>query len=185
MMRRAAATIHLVVLGLWLAVLASAGVMAALSFPTMKELAPALGEFEAYDAPHWPLAAGALAERGFTIAEWVSVPAFALTVLTLPAVLPGRSVWLNFVRVLAILAIGGLGWKYHAMDSARFESVLSSYRDSARAGDMGVAAAARIEMDDQHRGLAITYELIAGLVMLVFVLSAYAATYRPEKSGGE
>lgn len=184
-MRRLAATVHLVTLGLWLAVLASAGVMAALAFPTLKELSPALEGFDLYDAPHWPLAAGTLAERGFTIAEWATVPAFALTVLTLPAVLPRRSLGLNLARVLVIAGIAGLGWKYHARDAARFDDILTTYRDSARAGDMPLASASRLELDSTHDGLALTYQAITGLVLVLFVLSAFAATHRPEEARGK
>ncbi len=176
---------HLVTLGLWLSVLASAGVMAALAFPTMKELAPALGEFEAYEAPHWPLAAGTLAARGFMIAEWATIPAFVLTVLTLPSVLPGRSAWVNFLRVLILVGIGALGWKYHVRDSAVFEGTLNEYRDSARAGEMESAASARMSLDSTHRELALTYEAVTGLVLVLFVLSCYAATHRPGEDRGD
>ncbi|MFN7020224.1 MAG: hypothetical protein ACK4WH_02710 [Phycisphaerales bacterium] len=76
-------TIHHLALALWLGVIVAAGAFAAIVFPTMKSLEPALPGFAGYSGPHWRIAGGKLGQQIFLLTDIVQFACVVVTVATL------------------------------------------------------------------------------------------------------
>lgn len=80
--RAIAATVHLLALAIWSGVLLSTGAAAAILFPTMKQLDPAIPAYAQYTGEHWVLAAGHAAEKLFLLADIIQFLCALLAIIT-------------------------------------------------------------------------------------------------------
>lgn len=181
-MRRTGVAVLALTLGVWFAAIVGAGAMAALAFPTLRELDPSVPAYQLYEGPHWSLAAGVLAERGFRLSDRVQVVCAVLALL-LAWCLPrdgSRTAGRLAVACLA-LATGGLVYQLGLLRPRMDEHVVA-YRVEAREGRAEDAARHKAAFDALHpsasRALSFTALAVAGAIVCV----AYAGMPgRPDK----
>jgi hypothetical protein len=127
------------------------GGAAAVAFPTMKALDPALGVYAAWPDPHWPIAAGAVANRLFRLLDWVALVVAAVALVSVVASLRGsrRSVRgvVCAIAVAGLTTIVGANW---AWLRPTMHGHLQTYWEGARAGSIEPARAAREAFDRLH-----------------------------------
>ncbi len=146
-------TLHLTALGVWAGALFGAGLTAAVTFPTMRDLEPTLGAYPGYTGDHWMLAAGQIASRVFLgtdivqfVCAFLTIVGFAIAVIAGPK----RRSWLQFFRAagtgLAFLLVS-----YHLLLlMPPMQNDLRAYWDAAKAGDTPTAEVHRQAFSDRH-----------------------------------
>lgn len=174
---KAASTGLVVCAGVTFGVVAMTGVVAAVVFPTMRDLGPTLPEYASYTGPHWPLAAGVIAEKIFQIGFIVVGVALAGAVLALLTAIArnlGRRFPICRAGLLVVtlgLYLTHMGWLQPRMNAAANE-----YRQAAREGDKDTAAEAKSQFDALHP----TASKLVGATTLaalgLFVCAAWSAT---------
>ncbi len=153
------------------------GLVAAVSFPTMKELNPTIPAFSAYPTDHWTIAAGSIARRIFDIGamtQWLLAGASAAALaVSIVAARPAHARGLPIGRIVAIvLAIGTLAlWRFWL--APRMDFNLDTYWTAAKAGDIATADAHRHAFDADHPVSARMLSFIA-----LFVLAGIGETAR-------
>lgn len=148
-----AETIHLTALGVWCGALLGAGLTAAVTFPTMRDLEPTLGAYPAYGGDHWMLAAGQVASRVFLgtdivqfVCAFLAIVGFAVAVIAGPR----RKSWLQFFRA-AGTGVAFLLVSYHLLLlMPPMQNDLRAYWDAAKAGDTPTAEVHRQAFSDRH-----------------------------------
>lgn len=107
-------TVNALALGLWAGALAMVGVAAAVTFPAMKRLDPALPDFAAYEGEHWKLAAGTVMNPLFGVVSMVGTfslaivsVAFAILMFRKMVTPRSKSFHLRFWLWLALVALTG------------------------------------------------------------------------------
>ncbi|MFK7883039.1 MAG: hypothetical protein AB8F26_02505 [Phycisphaerales bacterium] len=171
-------TVHIAALGVWTGALVGAGISAAVVFPTVRDLDPALPEYTAYEGPHWMLSAGMIASRVFLITDIIQFVCACLAVVGFGlAVFVGKPArnWGLFLRAL-LLGLAFLAVSYHLlMLMPAMQSDLRQYWNAALAGDTATAEQFRQAFSDRHQSasrsiggtaLATLGALIAGVWML-------------------
>ena len=141
------------------------GLTAAIAFPTMKPLAPQLPDYAAV-SDHWKIAAGAIANRVFTVAGWAQCALAALTMFSLAAHLSRAARhWLNTTRLLVTLAAALLQGYLSFLLVPRMNRTLAAFMDAARAADP-LADAIRRTFDGDH---PLASNLISALAAVLFL----------------
>lgn len=70
-LQRLANAVHIITLSLWAGAIATTGFLAAIAFPTMKDLDPTLPNITADNAEHWRIAAGNIFNKAFSaLNQW-------------------------------------------------------------------------------------------------------------------
>jgi|GEM_PF-569788 len=167
---------HLVSLGLWLGTVVMSSAAAAVIFPTLKRLDAHLPAYEAYDGPHWLLAAGMVAERVFLIGDLVQFPCAIVAVVTLAVLIGvfragGPRVSLA-LRVLGLtVAVAALAAQLLIVSQAMNRSI-TAYRAAALAGDTEAALRHQAAFNDLH---PIASNLMATVMVSVLVALAAGA----------
>lgn len=176
---RVASSLLVVCAGIAFGVVAMTGVVAAVVFPTVRDLGPVLPDHASYTGPHWSLVAGVIAESVFRIGfvvVGVALVGALLGVLVL-AVRRGERrlpvVRLGLVTVTLGLFLTHAGWLQPRMNDAA-----SEYRDAAIAGDNTVASEAKSRFDSMHPTASRLIAATTIAALLLFVSSAWAATER-------
>lgn len=159
--------VHLGALGVWLGALVMVSATAALAFPTMKGLQPALPGYRVDLMEHPQIAAGHMMNPVFM---GVMVGGTACAAL---ALLAWRS--MGWVRralsvVLVLLAAGTLIGVGLAM-----QDHLHAYWEAARAGELEAAAGAKQRFDALHPWSSRALGTQAALVLLALVVGAWSA----------
>ncbi|MCA9303934.1 MAG: hypothetical protein KC996_07430 [Phycisphaerales bacterium] len=135
---RAAQTIHLLALALWVGAAAMSGIVAAIVFPTMRTLNPTLGAYPDYTGDHSTLAAGNIAGRVFLLVDTVQFVCAATALASLIAMLMlGYS--LNTLArvarsVILCIALGILSYHLFVLMPGMHND-LKAYWDAAAIGD--------------------------------------------------
>lgn len=152
--------LHAAALGLWAGMLSMAGVSAAMIFPGMKRLAPALPEFAGYSGDHWMLAAGTIANRQFMVLAWAESALALLAVGSLLALVAStrgglsRGLWLRCLLVGAATAV--LLFQSFVLQP-RMDEHMRLHWDAARAGDNATAL-------EHKQAFAADHPLASGLM---------------------
>ena len=148
-------TVALVALGLWTGALLTTGAAAAITFPTLRDLAPTLPGFPgAPPEQHWALAAGQIMNRVFGLTDVIGLVALSVTagaMLGLRALRwPRPRGVVRFAR-LALLGLG-IGVAGYTMLVLRptMDADLRAYWAAAEAGEADLAAAARASFEALH-----------------------------------
>ncbi|MDQ7014544.1 MAG: hypothetical protein Q9O74_11700 [Planctomycetota bacterium] len=189
---RIASTVLVVCAGIAFGVVAMTGVVAAVVFPTTRDLDPTLPDYAAYSGPHWSLAAGILAERVFQVGFLVIGVALAGALISVVLLAIGRRGGGGFpaVRVgLTLLTLGiffaHVGWLQPRMDDAA-----GAYRAAALVGDNDAAGEAKARFDSMHPTASRLIGATTFAAFALFVVSAWAASggsshSRPGERTGE
>ncbi|MCE7975431.1 MAG: hypothetical protein DYG92_14095 [Leptolyngbya sp. PLA1] len=131
----------------------------------MKPLAPHLPAYAA-TGDHWMIAAGAIANRVFTLAGWAQCALAALTMFSLAAHLSRAARhWLNTTRLLLTLAAAGLQGYLSFLLVPRMNRTLAAFMDAARAADPQ-ADALRRAFDADH---PLASNIISGLAVVLLL----------------
>lgn len=120
------------------------GAAAAIAFPTMKALDPMLAAYTAWPDPHWPIAAGAIANRLFRILDWVALAVVAIALVSVipRSARPQRSVR-GAITVAAIILLAGVVGTNWVWIRPTMHHHLEAYWAAAKAGDLNGGRAAR------------------------------------------
>jgi hypothetical protein len=127
------------------------GAAAAVAFPTMKALDPVLGAYAAWPDPHWPIAAGAVANRLFRMLDWVALVVAVVALVSVVVSLRGsgrsaRGV-VCAIAVVGLAAVVGVNW---AWLRPTMHTHLQAYWEGARTGEIEPARVAREAFDRLH-----------------------------------
>jgi len=159
--------LRIIVLSVLAGATLAVGATAAVAFPTMKALDPTLSTFSAWPDPHWPIAAGDIANRLFRMLDWFSMACVAVAVLTLfPRTgRPPRSIGsiLSVVAIFVLIDVVATNWIWVRPTMHRH---LEAYWSAARAGEVEVGRSARAAFDRMHpiASAMLMTQLIAALV---------------------
>lgn len=152
-------------IALWLGVLLVSGLTAAVAFPTLKPLSPHLPAY-APTTDHWKIAAGAVANRVFTLAGWAQCALAALAMFSLAAHLShALRGWLNTTRLLLTLAAALLQGYLSFLLVPRMNRSLTAFMDAARSADPQ-ADSLRKTFDADH---PLASNLISALAAVLFL----------------
>jgi hypothetical protein len=156
--------IQIAALGALAGTLCIAGLTAAIAFPAMKRLDPALPGIPVLRSEHWSLAAGYLAHPVLSVAIWaqVSLAAIALAAAILGA---GNRGWTRVGTRTCVIAVLFLGVMQAALLLNTMNPALESYREAAAAGDTVNAKKSKAAFDAVHP--AATRYMTASLVCAV------------------
>lgn len=173
---RVAETVHLTALGLWAGALLGAGLTAAVTFPTMRELDPSLGAFPGYTGEHWMLAAGRIAGSVFVATDIVQFVCAVLAVTGF-AVAAYASVrrrsWLWFFRAVA-MGVAFLLVSYHLLILApTMDADLNAYWQAAARGDNTAAEEHRSAFSARHPAASRSIGLTAAAALSALALGAW------------
>lgn len=176
---RVASTLLVVCAGVAFGVVAMTGVVAAVVFPTVRDLGPVLPDHASYTGPHWSLVAGVVAEGVFRIGfVVVGVALFGALVGVLVLAVRRGARRLPVVRLGLVLVTLGLFLTHAGWLQPRMNEAASEYRDAAVAGDNNRATEAKSRFDSMHPTASRLIGATTIAALLLFVCSAWAATER-------
>lgn len=177
--RRIGEAVHVAALGVWLGALILAGAVAATVFPLMRDLDPTLAAYPGYDGPHWMLAAGKVADRGFFFADVVQFFGMTLALGTFILITLGRGAerrWSTFVRAAILLTLlGVLSYQFFVLNP-RMQDNLHAYWLAAAAGDTPTAETHRQAFSADHPTASRVMGANAALVLAALVAAAASRT---------
>ena len=140
-------------LGAWALVIVMSGAMAAVIFPTMKQLDPVLPDFVSTPGDHWSLAAGLVMRKVFFISDIAQLVLAMVAVVSLTIVAKGSEIAEFARRVLSLfLAISCI-----AMLASAFWLSPALRRDmdaalvAGRVGNSVAMNAARTQFGEKHK----------------------------------
>jgi hypothetical protein len=174
--------LHIATMGLWAGMLAMSGVSAALIFPMMKRLDPALPEFAAYTGDHWMIAAGMIAARQFSLLAWAESVLALIAVGSLMGLVASTRGGLSHGLVLRCVAVGGatavLLYQSFVLQT-RMDGHMLAHWNAARAGDNEAALTHKDAFTADH-------PLASGLMQarLGLLLAGLAAGVWSLRTGG-
>lgn len=171
--------LHILALSLWLGCVVTAGLAAAIVFPTMKALDPHLPQYAGYTGDHWMLAAGRIADRVFDATDTAQVGAAVVATLTGVGLLLARVVRARSRSALAwLIALAGalcvLAYTLTIL-RPRMTTNLIAYWDAASRADNPAAEAARAAFSAEHPLASNLMVATALLVLLALTLIVPAA----------
>jgi hypothetical protein len=170
---------------LWVSAVVTAGVSAAMAFPTMHEYHVEVPRFAAFPASeHWSIAAGLLMERMFFVTDIAQLLAGVLVLLGLGAgyALGGRLLKrpaevLRTACVLGVIAVVA----YRALALApEMNRTLHQYWDAAQAGSTEVALERREAFQSMHPTASRLYGVSLVLLLGAAVTTAWAPPDRSD-----
>lgn len=181
-------TMHLCALGVWAGALFGAGLTAAVTFPTMRDLAPTLGVYPDYTGDHWMLAAGRVASQVFKWTDWLQFGCALLTVtgfaLSTHAGTRKRS-WLQFFRA-AGTGIAFLLVSYHLLVLMPPMDVhLRQYWDAAAKGDNPTAEVHRQAFAARHGAASRSIGSTALVTLVTMGLGVWSVSGRAARADGD
>lgn len=189
--RPIAETFHLTALGLWLGALVTAGLTAAMLFPTMKGLDPHLPAYEKYTGEHWVIAAGQPMAKIFLYTDIIQFVCAALCIATMGVLLFKCRLSLRrasaAVRVLSLVAaICLLGFRGIYL-APRMELNMRGYWEAAIQGDNTGAAKFKDVFSADHPLASRLMGATAVAVLLAMLSGAWSASTsgvpaRPERA---
>jgi len=161
---------------LWISALVTAGVSAAMAFPTMHEFEVVVPKFAAYDeSQHWSIAAGLLMERIFWVTDLAQMFAALLVIIGLGAGYgtSGRRFKqpLEMMRTVCVLAAVALLAYRVLILAPSMNGSLQRYWHAAEHGNTELAVRHRTDFQALHPIASRVYG-----VMLVLLLGAVATT---------
>jgi hypothetical protein len=156
-------SLHTAALGLWLGALLAVGGIAAVAFPTMKSLAPALPGFRVPVEDHWSIAAGHIMNPAFFAVMIAGIVLCAAALLAWTCLSAARRIVLVIALLLAVGTLMGLGLP--------MQTHLDGYWMAAQAGELEAAAEAKTRFDALHPWSSRAMGTQAGVVALALVMA--------------
>lgn len=176
---------HLTALGVWCGTLVGAGITAAVTFPTMRDLAPTLGAYPNYTGEHWMLGAGRVAGRVFWITDTVQFVCAMLTVVGFGLAFVGRGharrSWMMFLRALGTGAAFLLVSWHLLILAPSMDRDLRAYWDAAATGQNEVAETHRAAFSERHPTASRTIGATAVVTLATLALGAWSLAVRAER----
>ncbi len=176
---RVAQIVHLLALSVWLGGVSMSGVVAAIVFPTMRQLDPTLGAYPEYQGDHALLGAGRIASRVFFTMDAVQFICACVALGTIAfMVAMGYSLntlW-RVLRVIVLCATMGLLSYYIFIFMNAQTRTLNAYWEFAAAGDTQQADQFKDLFLQSHGSASRILGAIAIMVMLNIVLSGITLT---------
>lgn len=162
----------------WLAVAVMSGVFAAIIFPAMKALEPALPAYAAFPEDHWKIAGGVVANRVFRLAGSFELALAGLCILGWVGSRPrgpgARRAVHRLIRLVPFAGALGLLIYSCAVLQPRMRGNLDAFLLAARDGDADRAHALRAAFDADHPTASTALSSMALLVL--FTLAAHLMT---------
>jgi hypothetical protein len=184
---RVAETLHLSVVGLWLGALLMTAAVAAVIFPTMRELDPTFGLFRAYGGPQADLGAGYIQARVFFVADVVQfVGAFAGGVTLAVSIAARRNLRSRLTMARSVLfgaAVLVFAFEFFVL-SPRMNRNATAYWRAAEAGDVVAAEKSRQMFSADHPTATRTFGATAVLVLGSLVAAGWSATGGAGRAAG-
>jgi hypothetical protein len=171
--RRVCESVHMAALGLWLGALVLTAAAAAMLFPTMKMLQPALPGYALYTGEHWLIAGGHVVQRMFLALDVAQFAAALVAGATFGAAVMWFGLSMKrvstFVRVFLLLAlIALLAYRMGFLEPEMADN-LRRYWAAAAAGDNATALRYKELFDASHplqsRLLGLTAVLVLALMV--------------------
>ncbi len=164
----------------WVSALVTAGISAAMAFPTMHEFAVEVPKFRALDASeHWSIAAGLLMERIFTLTDMIQLVAALLVIVGLVGSLAlgsrRRQRISGVLRALCVLGAAGLLAYRILVLAPSMNASLHSYWNAAEAGKIDVAMRHRADFQAAHP----TASRIYGVMFAMLIAGAAITAWSP------
>ena len=163
-------SIHAAAAALWLGAAAMSGVVAAITFPLMRNLRPTSAAYAAYEGSHADLLAGQVASRIFWVADAVGLGGAIVTILCVIVLVLSGGLRLarisSGVRLLALgAALVALAYQLFVLGPRMYEN-LRAYWAAAERGDTPAAEQFRqaFAADHSSASTAIGAMTIAALV---------------------
>lgn len=174
--------VHVVALALWLGSVVGAGLAAAIIFPTVKSLDPALPAYSTYQDDHWMLLAGKVAARIFVATDMIQIAAGGLALLAAGAVLVcGRAPWRRLTTLAWLAALAGatgvLAFQLLVL-RPRMDANLHEYWRFAESGQTPQAETAREAFSVEHPLASNLMSATALLTLGALVMSVVATDFR-------
>ena len=162
-------------LALWLGAVLMTGAAAAIAFPAMRDLAPALAQFPAHPEDHWSITAGHVMLPVFRVLDFAT-----LALSSVAVVCTGLSVRACTGRVaialwlVGLVGAGGIG-VHHALDrSPHMDALATAWWDAASDGDEATAQAKKQAFDDLHPVASAALKAESALLLLAIGGWAFA-----------
>jgi len=184
-LQHAANAVHIITLSLWAGAIAATGLLAAIAFPTMKDLNPQLPGITADNAEHWRIAAGAIFNRAFqqvqvptlafdTAATWLlTIAAVSFTITQFPSQNPPppstRRSAAKATHILGVITLLALVANTGCV-AAEMTTLSDQLTAAARAGDEATVNNLRDDFDRMHD--AITPRIATQILMLLALAAA-------------
>ena len=167
-------TVHAAALGVWLGGAVMTAVTAALIFPLMKDLDPALPGFAEYPHGHGVIAAGWVMARVFAWYDALQMVCGTLAALTLAWRLlirrhapVRRAAW----RSAALLVTAAVTVSYLLLIAQPMHADLTGFWEAAQAGQVERADSLRASFDARHPAASRAMSVIALSVLVSLVLA--------------
>ncbi len=174
---RIAETLHLLVVGLWLGSLLMGAVVAAIIFPTMRELDPSFSTFAAFTGNHADLGAGFIQARVFYAVDLVQFVGAFVGGVTLALSIALRRAWSRPTSLIrsVIFACAVLMFSYQFFVLApRMDENARLYWQAAEAGDNQAAIEARDAFSVDHPIATQTFGFIGFFVFGSFIVGVWS-----------
>jgi hypothetical protein len=168
--------LHVTALAFWLGAVVMTGIAAAVIFPTIKDLKPALPDYANYHGDHWMLLAGRVANNVFFGARIVQVLCALVTVASLIGLtawerIPRWVVAARWASVLLVLAC--LGFNMLVL-RPRMSANLNAYWRHAGAGHNEEAKAFQAAFVADHPTATRTFEVTAVTLILSIGIAGWS-----------
>jgi hypothetical protein len=168
-------------LGAWAMTLLMSGGMAAVIFPTMKQLAPVLPEFVKTPQDHWSLAAGLVMRKIFFASDAVQLVLATISVVAMMVVLKGSEV-ARRLRLLMVISLtiacltmlASAFWISPTMRREMDRAILAS-----REGNAILMQEARSKFNSMHPQVTVLLEATLFAVLMTATTSAFALKREP------
>lgn len=175
--------VHLAAVAIWLGATIMTGAAAAIAFPTMRDLAPALPDFAEYPADHWIIAAGTLMNKVFSVLDYASVALAVIAAQALVlAAMPCRlrlSAPSSIIRIPAMLAaLGAVAYSLLIL-RPQMSTHLRDFHDHALAGRVEQADAARALFDALHPPASNALSVIAAALVVLLIAGLWSLATDP------
>jgi hypothetical protein len=184
-------SLHVAALGVWAGALVVVGGVAAMAFPTARDLDPSVPAFAAYDGPHWQVVGGKIMNPAFLLVDWIGVGALAIAAATLAALVATGSSSLRrvatAVRALALAALAIVTLHTVLIARPEMQRELHAFWDAAQAGEAASAETHKAAFDRLHGPASTMLAAQLALVLLALcagALDAISHAERQESAGG-
>lgn len=185
-MTRLAKAVLVIGAGVACSVLAMVAVVAAVVFPMMKSLNPAIPDYAAYNGPHWMLLGGFVAARMFEIGFVIAGVSLSLCLASVLGLTFMRgSARIPIARLALVLLTLGFFLVHVGWLQPRMADALETFRQAAQNGALETAAEARSHFDGMHPTASRLLSATTISSLVLFIVSAWTASSRREVGPGE
>lgn len=182
---RVCQTLHIVALAVWMGAVGMSGLVAAIVFPTMRELDPTLGAYPDYAGDHALLGAGQIASRVFFAVDIIQFACASLalgTVVVLVVTGYSLNTLARVFRVIVLCMTLAL-LSYHLfLFMPELQRLLNGYWDHAALGDTATADQYKDRFLAHHTTASRILGALTLMVLINLVLACVTLTANPKQN---